>query len=219
MTEARDAFGRRWTADIHPIGDQPAESYSHLSAAERFALVGALRRRYARLATSGRGRVPLRVREGGILRDPLDLLRILVAHEVRFLVIGAHALAVHGLPRYTDDLDIWLESSKENAERAFAALGEFGAPLAALRITPADLTNGETVVQLGLPPNRIDLLSTMLAVGSFSEAWLDRREEVIDGLTVPFIGRAALLTNKRAVGRPQDLVDAQRLEALPPSDE
>jgi hypothetical protein len=148
--------------------------------------------------------------ESGLNEDFRDLLRELLAAGARFLVVGAHALAVHGVPRATGDLDVWIAVSPEDAERVLAALRGFGAPLAALGIGKDDFLRADQVIQIGLPPRRIDLLTSISGV-AFEEAWPERVIRTIDGLDVPFLGRAALLRNKRASGRAKDLAD---LEAL-----
>jgi hypothetical protein len=142
--------------------------------------------------------------------DFRDVLAEFVTGGVRFLVVGAHALAVHGIPRATGDLDLWVEPSGENAERALAALVRFGAPVESLGITGRDLSTPGMVVQIGLPPRRIDVLTSISGV-SFADAWATRVGYEVDGLDVPFIGREALIRNKRATGRAKDLAD---LEAL-----
>lgn len=143
--------------------------------------------------------------------DWLDLLAALVAGGVRFLVVGAHALAVHGVPRGTQDLDVWIDPAPENAARAWSALATFGAPLGALGVSPEDLQRPGTVIQLGLPPDRIDVLTGISGVDAFADAWDDRVEHVVRGLRVPFLGRATLLRNKRASGRRKDLADVETL--------
>ncbi len=145
--------------------------------------------------------------------DWLELLSELAAAEVRFLVVGAHALAVHGIPRGTQDLDVWIERSAANAARAWQALAAFGAPLASIDVTQADFENPDVVVQLGLPPNRIDLMTGISGVADFSEAWSRRIEGLVRGRPMPFLGRADLIANKRAAGRPKDLADVAALEA------
>lgn len=138
-----------------------------------------------------------------------EMLSALSAAGVRYLVVGAHALAAHGVPRATGDLDVWIDRAPDNAERVWRALVEFGAPLHLL--DPADLTASDLVFQIGLVPNRIDLLTAISGV-EFDDAWTGRMTVEIDGKLVPVIGRRDLLRNKRATGRPQDLVDADRLE-------
>ena len=145
-----------------------------------------------------------------IAEDRRDLLRAFIDHEVRFLVVGGYALAVHGHPRATGDLAVWIECSEANAKPAYAALRTFGAPLGDL--VERDLATPGTVFQIGLPPFRIDVLTRITGV-EFASAWPDRRETRIDELLVPVIGREALLANKRALGRHRDLADVELLEA------
>jgi hypothetical protein len=143
-------------------------------------------------------------------RDFRDLLAALLEAGVRFLVVGAHAMAVHGVPRATGDLDVWIGPDADNADGTWSALVAFGAPLAAMGIARADLGRPDQVVQVGLPPRRIDILTSISGV-AFSDAWPGRVTHDVDGLAVPFLGRAALVRNKRASGRAKDLAD---LEAL-----
>ena len=143
--------------------------------------------------------------------DFRDLLVTLHRAGARFLVVGAHAMAVHGVPRSTGDLDVWIESTEENADRAWGALCEFGAPVAALGVTREDLLRPGTVIQLGLPPRRIDLLTRITGV-DFETAWRGRVEQVLDDCAIAYLGRAELIVNKRATGRAQDLVDVMVLE-------
>lgn len=142
--------------------------------------------------------------------DFRDLLRALAAEGVRFLVVGAHALAVHGVPRATGDLDIWIRRTEENARRVWRALRAFGAPLEALDLSRDDLLVPNRVVQLGVPPRRIDLLTDLTGV-EFSTAWEGRATVAIGGIEVPFIGRDALVENKRATGRSRDRADLESL--------
>jgi hypothetical protein len=142
--------------------------------------------------------------------DFLDFLRALLAAEAQFLVVGAHALAVHGIPRATEDLDIWIRRDPANARRVWAALAEFGAPLDELHITMNDLQRSEAVIQIGLPPRRIDLLSDVSGL-TFEEAWAERHVQSLGPIVVPFLGRAALIRNKRAAGRLKDLADLESL--------
>ena len=143
-----------------------------------------------------------------------DLLAALLEAGARFLVVGAHALAVHGVPRATGDLDVWVAADRENADRVWAALTRFGAPVAALGLSRDDLTRGDQVVQIGLPPRRIDLLTSISGVG-FEEAWPDRVTHQVGSLSIPFIGRRELVRNKRASGRAKDLADLEALGELP----
>jgi hypothetical protein len=141
--------------------------------------------------------------------DFRDILSEFGAAGVEFLVVGAYALAAHGLPRATGDIDLWVRCSSENAPRVMAALARFGAPLT--NIGEEDFTTPGTVVQIGVTPRRIDVLTAIDGV-EFGEAWLERVEVGIDGLRVPVLSRDHLLRNKRAAGRAKDLVDARRLE-------
>jgi hypothetical protein len=139
-----------------------------------------------------------------------DLLAALLDVEARFLVVGAHAMAVHGVPRATGDIDIWIASDPGNAGLVWTALARFGAPMAALGFSREDLTRPDQVVQIGLPPRRIDLLTAISGV-EFEPAWAARVAHEVGGLRVPFIGRAELIRNKKAAARAKDLAD---LEAL-----
>jgi hypothetical protein len=143
--------------------------------------------------------------------DFRDLLAALVAEKTRFLVVGAHALAAHGLPRMTRDLDIFVEPSPANARLVWRALAAFGAPLTALKIKESYFSTPETVAQLGIPPYRVDIMTTISGV-SFAEAWAERLEDQMLGVNVAFIGREAFIRNKRASGRPKDLLDIASLE-------
>ncbi len=145
--------------------------------------------------------------------DFTDFLSCLLANHVRFVVVGAHALAVHGVPRATGDLDVWIEPTLANAEKAWTALAEFGAPAAALGFTVEDLMTPDVVLQVGLPPRRIDLLTAISGV-EFAEAWMERRVVDVGRLSIPFLGRQSLTLNKRAAGRPKDLADLDAIRAL-----
>lgn len=145
-----------------------------------------------------------------MITDFRDLLAALVESSVRFMVVGAHALAAHGVPRMTGDLDVWLDPTKENATRVWTALARFGAPLGSLSIRESDFTRPEQVLQLGLPPYRIDLMTSISGV-DFRDAWEGRLVGTLFGVPVAFIGRDALLRNKRASGRPKDLEDVRSL--------
>ena len=146
--------------------------------------------------------------------DFRDLLVALHDAGARFIVVGAHAMAVHGVPRATGDLDVWIESTEANADRAWHALCEFGAPVEALGATREDLLQPGTVIQLGLPPRRIDLLTRITGI-DFEDAWRGRVEQVLEGCAVPYLGRADLIANKRATARTQDLADVTLLENSP----
>ncbi|HEV7509936.1 MAG TPA: hypothetical protein VGS07_34005 [Thermoanaerobaculia bacterium] len=128
-----------------------------------------------------------------------------------FIVVGAHAMAAHGVPRATGDLDIWVRPDSENANKVWRALIDFGTPVEALQFSLKDLTIPGTVFQIGLPPRRVDILTDIDGI-TFDQAWPSRSVEKIDDLDVPFLGRQALLENKKASGRPKDLADVEILE-------
>ena len=108
-------------------------------------------------------------------------------------------------------MDIWIDPTAENAARMWDALQRFGAPVEALGITRADLVVPNTVIQFGIPPNRIDILTAISGVERFDEAWSGRLEQDVRGRSVPFIGRAAFIANKRSSGRHRDLGDVESL--------
>lgn len=149
--------------------------------------------------------------------DFREFIECCVAREVRFLIVGGYALAAHGHPRFTKDLDVWLWLDPENAGRIVAALDDFG--FGSLGLGPDDFAEPGTVVQLGHAPKRIDLLTSIDGV-DFDECWATRREIDIEGTAVPFIDVEHLVANKRASGRPQDVADVAMLvraaEPTPP---
>ena len=144
-------------------------------------------------------------------QDFRDLLMALLNADARFLVVGAHAMAVHGVPRATGDLDVWISPDHANSERVWQALLQFGAPVRELGLSREDLETPGMVVQVGLPPRRIDLLTEASGL-VFEEAWQHRTTHVVDAYEVPFLGRQDLVRNKRALGRPKDLADLDVLE-------
>ena len=143
--------------------------------------------------------------------DFLDLLGVLRDADVRFLVVGAHALAAHGVPRATGDLDVWVQADAANAERVWRALATFGAPLEELGVAVEDFAIAGNVVQLGQPPRRIDVLTSIDGV-DFASAWYRRVVTAIRGRTVPVLSYDDMLRNKRATGRPKDIQDVALLE-------
>ena len=143
--------------------------------------------------------------------DYRDILAALVAQNARFLVVGAHALAVHGYPRATVDLDLWIDATPENAGRVWRALAEFGVPLEDLRIKQEDLTRPDLVAQFGLPPNRIDILTGVSGL-TFEAAWGNRIQGTLEGVLVPILSLSDLRENKRAAGRDRDRADLRGLE-------
>lgn len=128
---------------------------------------------------------------------------------MRFLVVGAYALALHGRPRATGDLDIWVDATPENARRVMQALAAFGAPLQ--EIAEADFAHPGVIYQIGVVPGRIDIVTELTGI-TFAEAWPDRVRRPFGDVDVDFIGLAAFIRNKRAIGRPKDLGDIEGLE-------
>ncbi len=142
--------------------------------------------------------------------DFQEFLRSFAAHDVRFLIVGGYALAAHGHPRYTKDLDVWVWTDPANSQRVVDALEEFG--FGELGLTPTDFQASDNVVQLGREPQRIDILT--FATGLIFERAFEHRVMVdVGGQSVPFISVDDLRTNKLATGRLQDQADAA---ALPP---
>jgi hypothetical protein len=144
-------------------------------------------------------------------RDFVDLLRAFAAADVRFLVVGAYALAHHGRPRATGDLDVWIDATPANSSRVMRALAEFGAPLH--DVGEEDFARPGIVFQIGVPPGRIDILTELTGV-SFDDAWASRESGRFGELTVDFIGREAFIRNKRATGRAKDLGDLEGLSGF-----
>lgn len=142
-------------------------------------------------------------------KDFLDVLHALSAENAEFLVVGAYALAAHGHVRATGDLDIWVGHNPENARRVYAAMLRFGAPLA--RIQPKDFAEPDVVFQMGIVPNRVDILTSIDGV-DFGQAWTERISGNYQGLSYPVIGLEHLKANKKASGRPKDLHDLEMLE-------
>jgi hypothetical protein len=142
-------------------------------------------------------------------RDFVEMLSALNAEAADYLVVGGWALAAHGFPRATKDLDILVRPSLANAERVMRALGRFGAP--DFGMTLADLSAPGLILQLGVPPLRIDLLTAIDGV-SFDQAWAGKSSGTFGGVVAPVLGRAELIRNKRTVGRAQDRADLDLLE-------
>ena len=142
-------------------------------------------------------------------KDFKEFIELLNEHSVRYLVVGGYAVAFHGYPRYTKDIDIWIELSLENADKILKALNEFG--FGSLDLTPDDFLESDQIIQLGYPPNRIDILTTLKDL-KFEDCYNARVEVEIIGLHIHFIDIENLKKNKRATGRPQDLADAENLE-------
>jgi hypothetical protein len=145
-------------------------------------------------------------------RDFKEFIELLNEHNVRYLVVGGYAVALHGHPRYTKDLDVWIELSPENADNILKALEKFG--FGSLDLKSGDFLEGDRIIQLGYPPNRIDILTSLTDL-KFEDCYKARVYVEIQGLYINFIDIENLKKNKRATGRPQDLADAQNLEMTP----
>jgi hypothetical protein len=145
----------------------------------------------------------------GATKDFEELLGAFLRRDVRFVIVGAHALAYHAKPRYTKDLDLFVEPSSENASKIVGALEEFG--FGGLGIGLSDFDRPGRILQMGAPPNRIDVMTAIDGV-TFAEVWDSRVEGLYGSLQVPFIGYEALVRNKRTAARPQDLADLEMLE-------
>lgn len=141
-------------------------------------------------------------------RDFKEFIQFLNANNVRYLVVGGYAVAIHGHPRYTKDLDIWLEMSPENAENLIQALKQFG--FSSLGLQSQDFLTPNQIIQLGYPPHRIDLLTNIDGV-DFANCYPSRLEIIIDDVVVNFIDLDNLRKNKQASGRLQDLADLENL--------
>jgi hypothetical protein len=141
--------------------------------------------------------------------DFKEFLELLNRNRVRYLIVGGYALAVHGRPRYTKDLDIWIEISDENARRVVQTLDEFG--FASFELTKEDFLTSGTFVQLGYEPVRIDLLTQPDGV-EFETSFESRLEWIVDGVPINVIDLENLKRNKKASGRLQDLADLEQLE-------
>ncbi len=140
--------------------------------------------------------------------DFREFIELLNSLEVRYLIVGGYAVAYHGHPRATGDIDLFVENSPSNAGKLEAVLDQFG--FRSLGLSASDFLEPETIVQLGYPPNRIDLVTSLTGV-DFADAWNSRIEDELGGVPVNIIERGRLLANKAAAGRPKDLADIAAL--------
>jgi hypothetical protein len=145
-----------------------------------------------------------------LFEDFRDILIELHDAGAKFVVLGGHAVAFHGHPRATKDLDILVQADSGNAQRVYAALAAFGAPLSAFEVKVEDFATYDGVLQLGIPPRRIDIINRADGI-TFDEAVADGETFEIEGRKIPVIGRTALIKNKRAAGREQDVADVKAL--------
>jgi predicted nucleotidyltransferase len=143
-------------------------------------------------------------------KDYKEMLQCLLEENVRFLLIGAYALAVHGFPRATKDIDFFVWATPENAANLIRALAKFGAPLH--DVSESDFSKEGVIFQIGNSPRRIDIVTRIDGIG-FEQAYARRKTLTVEGLHVPVISLEDLITNKRASGRMQDLADVEKLEA------
>ncbi|BAS55820.1 hypothetical protein NIES2135_48890 [Leptolyngbya boryana NIES-2135] len=143
-------------------------------------------------------------------QDFREFIQSLNDNQVRYLVVGGYAVAIYGHPRYTKDLDVWIEMTQENATNIMQALQQFG--FGSLNLTVEDFLTSDQVIQLGYPPNRIDMITTPDGV-DFATCFRTRSEIEVDGVIVNFIDLENLKRNKKASGRLQDLADLEKLES------
>ena len=141
--------------------------------------------------------------------DLTDLLRELNAENAEYLIVGGYAVALHGYLRATKDVDLFVGTDAQNAQRVWNALAKFGAPLDEL--SPSDLSKPDVFFIIGYPPNRIDVITTIDGI-SFEQAWKNRIETTYGDERAWFIGKADLISNKTASGRPQDIADVASLK-------
>ena len=142
-------------------------------------------------------------------RDLRELLKCFLSHDVRFLIIGGHAVSYHGYSRFTKDLDVWIERSESNSLNIVQALRDFGFDFEGL--SPEMFTDESRMTQMGREPNRVDILHTIKGV-EFGDCYTRSLRANIDGTSIPIISKADLLLNKIATARPQDLADADQLQ-------
>ena len=142
-------------------------------------------------------------------QDFKEFVELLIKNKVEYLIVGGYAVGIHGHPRYTGDLDIWLNTTPENANKILKCVNEFG--FSSYGLTQSDFTKENNIIQLGYPPLRIDLLTQIDGV-TFNNCFENRKEVEIEGLVVNFIGYRDLLSNKKHSGRPRDIDDIDNLQ-------
>lgn len=141
--------------------------------------------------------------------DYKEMLQNLLNNEVKFLVVGAYAMGIHGYPRATGDFDIWVESTVDNSERIYKSLSQFGASLK--EINPATFTKKRIIFQIGIAPRRIDIITHIDGV-EFKEAYKNRKEIEIENIKIPFLSKENLIKNKESTGREKDKLDVGYLK-------
>lgn len=142
-------------------------------------------------------------------QDFKEFIELLIKNKAEYLIVGGYAVGIHGHPRYTGDLDIWLNPTSQNADRILKSVNEFG--FSSFKLSKEDFTKPGNVIQLGYPPLRIDLLTAIDGV-TFEECFVNRKEVIMEDLKVNFIGYNDLLKNKRETGRPRDIDDIDNLK-------
>ncbi|MBU1052620.1 MAG: hypothetical protein KKC46_02185 [Proteobacteria bacterium] len=142
-------------------------------------------------------------------KDFKEFIELLNTNKVKYLVVGGYAVALHGHPRYTKDIDIWIELSPDNAARILRALENFG--FGSLNLKPEDFLEKDQIIQLGYPPNRIDLLTTLTDL-NFEDCYNAKVQILLGDVEINFIDIENLKKNKRATGRLQDMADVENLE-------
>ncbi|MEO1368227.1 MAG: hypothetical protein AAFX50_13725 [Acidobacteriota bacterium] len=146
-----------------------------------------------------------------LAKDVLEFIELLNSSSVEYLVVGGHAVGFHGFPRLTGDVDFFVRADGENAARLIDVFQRFGFEDAE-NLRPVLMTVGRSI-KIGMPPNRIDVITGVSGI-DFDEAWTSRVSGHLDSVPVDIIGRDALIKNKRASGRPKDLIDAAEIERL-----
>jgi predicted nucleotidyltransferase len=146
-----------------------------------------------------------------LAQDFEDFIKLLHKNEVDYLVVGGYALAFHGKPRYTGDLDVWINNSEANAEKLVLAIADFG--LSSLGLTKSDFMQEGYVTQIGYPPLRIDLLNSIDGV-KFEDAFPNRLSVDVNGFNVNYIGLKEFIKNKTASGRSQDIADLKEIKKI-----
>ena len=141
-------------------------------------------------------------------KDYKEMLQILLNNKIKFLVVGAYAMGIHGYPRATGDLDIWVEASTENSEKIYQSLSEFGAPLS--EVTKSTFCEQGIIFQIGVAPRRIDIITKIDGV-DFNKDYSDKQEIEVEGIIIPFLSKKNLIKNKESTGREKDKLDVKYL--------
>lgn len=144
-------------------------------------------------------------------KDFIDFIELCNTHNVEYLVVGGLAVVVHGYPRFTGDIDIWMKMTEENADKMLSVIKDFG--LASLKITKEDLLKENGVIQFGVRPVRVDIMNELAGL-DFDEAYVKRKEVIWENIKINFIGLKELLVSKKVAGRKQDEADIQKLKKV-----